>query len=217
MFCLVNSLAVTYGSSSAVPFRSILAVVGIWALVTFPLTVCGASRGRRGAKPFDVPVKTNRAEREIPRPPFYKSAPVQLCLAGILPFSAIYIQVHYVFSAIWGHQVYTLFGILCLAFLLLIVVASFISIACVYFQLTAEDWRWWWRSFLAGAATGFFILVYAVFFYCFRSHMTGALQLSFFFGYMAIIAYAFALMLGSVSFFVSSHFVRYIYGSLKVD
>ena len=35
-------------------------------------------------------------------------------------------------------QVYTLFGILCLAFIMLLIVTAFIAVALAYFQLAAE-------------------------------------------------------------------------------
>jgi len=56
-------------------------------------------------------------------------------LAGFLPFSAIYIEVHCIVASMWGHQIYTLFGILLLAFVLLVIVTSFITVALLYFQL----------------------------------------------------------------------------------
>lgn len=40
-------------------------------------------------------------------------------MAGFLPFSAIYIELHYIFASLWGHKIYTLFGILFLAFIML--------------------------------------------------------------------------------------------------
>lgn len=43
-------------------------------------------------------------------------------MAGFLPFSAIYIELHYIFASLWGHKIYTLFGILYLAFVMLIIV-----------------------------------------------------------------------------------------------
>lgn len=62
-------------------------------------------------------------------------------MAGFLPFSAIYIELHYIFAAIWGHKIYTLFGILFIAFCLLVFVTSFITVALLYFQLAKEDHR----------------------------------------------------------------------------
>lgn len=43
------------------------------------------------------------------------------------------------------------------------------------------------------------------------------IQATFFFGYMGVISYAFALILGVVSHFVAHKFVRHIYASLKLD
>ena len=46
---------------------------------------------------------------------------------------------------------------------------------------------------------------------------SGWIQGSFYFGYMAIISYAFMIMLGSIGFFSSLVFVRHIYGVVKCD
>ena len=45
-------------------------------------------------------------------------------MAGFLPFSAIYIELHYIFASLWGHKIYTLFGILFIAFIMLIIAMS---------------------------------------------------------------------------------------------
>jgi hypothetical protein len=166
---------------------------------------------------YDPPCKPNRVPREIPSIPFYRTAPVQIVLAGFLPFSAIYIELHYLFAAVWGHHVYTVFGILCIAFFMLLLVTSFVTIAMTYFQLSIEDHRWWWRSFFSGGATAVFVLGYAVFFFFYRSAMHGFLQATFFFGYIAVIVYGVFLMLGAVGFFSAYKFVWHIYQSIKSD
>ncbi len=68
----------------------------------------------------------------------------------------------------WGHNSYTLWGILALVFLILIVVTACITIALTYFQLSMEDYRWWWRSFASGGSTGVFIFVHSFFYYAYR-------------------------------------------------
>jgi len=216
-FSFVNSVAWYYGSSTALPFWKLVFIILGWALVTVPLTVLGSMRARKTAGSFDAPCKTAKAAREIPPAPFYRSAVVQFIIAGFLPFSAIYIELHYIFAAVWGHRVYTLFGILSLAFVLLVIVTAFITVALTYFQLAIEDYRWWWRSFLSGASTGLFVYGYAVFYFFYRSEMTGILQGAFFFGYMAVVAYGFALMLGAVSFTMAMKFVKHIYLSIHID
>jgi len=47
--------------------------------------------------------------------------------------------------------------------------------------------------------------------------MDGLLQGSFFFGYMACVAYAFFLMLGAIGSFACQKFVKYIYSRVKCD
>jgi transmembrane 9 superfamily member 1 len=219
-FSVVNSIAISYGSTSALPFGTVLVIMAMWGLVTFPLTLLGSMRARRYFTQhgtWDPPCRPNRVEREVPPVAWFRTPAVQMILAGFLPFSAIYIELHYVFVSIWGAGVYTLYGILGIAFVMLLVVAAFITVALTYFQLAAEDYRWWWRSFLSGGSTGFFIYAYAIFFYMYRAHMTGTLQTSFFFGYVGMVSYGFFLMLGSVGFWMSDKFVTYIYTSVKVD
>ena len=66
-------------------------------------------------------------------------------------------------------------------------------------------------------STGIFVFVYAVFYYNKRSNMSGFLQSVQFFGYTLLACYIFFLMLGTVSFFTSLYFVKYIYRYLKMD
>lgn len=47
--------------------------------------------------------------------------------------------------------------------------------------------------------------------------MSGFLQKSFYFGYMAVVSFAFFLMLGSSGFYLSMVFIKYIYGRVKCD
>jgi len=172
----------------------------LFALVSFPLTVIGAIAGRNLATDFAAPCRTTKVAREIPKDiPWYRKPAAQMFMAGFLPFSAIYIELHYIFASVWGHKIYTLFGILFIAFIMLFIVTSFITVALVYFQLAREDHRWWWRSFFSGGSTGLFIYAYSFFYFFQRSSMDGMLQGSFYFGYMAIISYAFFIMLGFVA------------------
>ena len=117
----------------------------------------------------------------------------------------------------WGHKIYTLFGILGLALVMLVIVSTFITVAFTYFQLVLEDHRWWWQSFLAGGSTGIFVFLYEFYFYFHRSDMHGFMQTSFYFGYMTFMAYTFALALGSLGFYASQLFVVYIYKSIRID
>ncbi|ONL95783.1 Transmembrane 9 superfamily protein member 1 [Zea mays] len=69
-----------------------------------------------------------------------------MAMAGFLPFSAIYIELYYIFASVWGHRIYTIYSILFIVFIILLIVTAFITVALTYFQLAAEDHEWWWSS-----------------------------------------------------------------------
>jgi transmembrane 9 superfamily protein 1 len=72
-----------------------------------------------------------------------------MLVGGFLPFSAISVELYYIFSTFWGREQYMLYGILAIVFLILLSVTACISIALTYFQLASEDYRWWWQSIIS--------------------------------------------------------------------
>ena len=217
VFAWVNTTALTMQSTAALPVTTVLIIMALFLLVSFPLTVIGGIAGRNMAGEFDAPCRTKLKPRQIPPCPWYRSSVAQFVVAGFLPFSAIYIEMHYIFTAVWGHKVYTLFGILALATIMLFIVASFVTISLTHFQLVAEDHLWWWRAFFSGGSTGGFIFAYCFYYFSQHSEMDGFMQTSFYFGYMAIVSYAFFMMLGFVGFTSSLFFIKTIYRTIKVE
>lgn len=219
IFAFVNTTALMHGSTSALPFGTIFTILGLFIFLSLPLTIVGGILAKNYASTdFGAPTRTTKVAREIPTEiPWYRSSEAQFLVSGLLPFSAIYIELNYIFASMWGHQIYTLIGILFLAFSLLLIVTSFISITLLYFQLAREDHRWWWVTFVNGGSVGITIFFYSFVFFFHRSEMSGMLQASFFFGYMTIVSYAFFLMLGSSAFFSCLAFVKYIYSRVKID
>lgn len=45
MFSFLNTVAFAYGSTQALPWQTIVIIILLWALVTFPLTVLGGIAG----------------------------------------------------------------------------------------------------------------------------------------------------------------------------
>jgi transmembrane 9 superfamily member 1 len=140
-----------------------------------------------------------------------------MVMAGFLPFSAIYIELYYIFASVWSLKVYTIYSILFIVFCILILVTAFITVALTYFQLAAEDHRWWWRSFLCGGSTGIFIYGYCFYYYSARSDMNGLMQAAFYFGYNLMACAGFFLLLGYVGWRASLTFVRRIYRAIKCE
>ena len=216
-FAWSNTVAAAAGATSALPAFTVFLVGALFVAVGVPTTVVGGILARHYTSPFSPPCRTNKCKREIPQSgPAYASLPVQVLVGGFLPFSAIYVELHYIFAAVWGHKIYTLFGILYVAFALLVVVTACVSVTGVYFRLCGENYNWWWSSFLTGGGAGVFILAYSWFYY-YQTEMEGLVQGSFFFGYMVVASWAFVLMLGSVGFVSSLEFVKYIYRRVKCD
>ena len=54
---------------------------------------------------------------------------------GFLPFSAISVELYYIFATVWGREQYTLYGVLLLVFFIVLLVSACISVALTYFQV----------------------------------------------------------------------------------
>ena len=125
-------------TTNALPFGTIMVIVSLFVLGSAPLSILGSICGRNVSGDFDAPCRVHKVPRQVPEVPFYRGALAHVLIGGFLPFSAIYIEMHYIFEAMWGHKIYTLFGILFIAICLVVLVTAFITIALTYFQLAVE-------------------------------------------------------------------------------
>ena len=64
---------------------------------------------------------------------------------------------------------------------------------------------------------GLFVFAYCFYYHTARSGFTSFMQVSRYYGYMAMVCYALFLILASVGFVSSMAFVRLIYRSIKSD
>ena len=217
LFAFLNSVAIAYNSIAALPATTIILLLSLWVFVIFPLTVVGAVIGKNMAKPFDSPTRTKQIPREVPPQPSSRHPIVQICISGFLALSASFIELHYVYDSLFAFRQYRLFGILALTFIVLVLVVACLAISLTYFQLSSEDYNWWWRAIFVGGAYGPFLYAYSIYYLRVRSQMFGFLQLSYYLGYTAISAYAFSLMFGAVGWFASFVFVRRLFSSIRSD
>ena len=58
---------------------------------------------------------------------------MNLFLAGLLPFSSIFIELNFVANAVWGNYTYHLYGVLIITLILFIITVACTSIALTYF------------------------------------------------------------------------------------
>ncbi|KZC04064.1 PREDICTED: transmembrane 9 superfamily member 2 [Dufourea novaeangliae] len=216
LFFIMNLIFWANGSSATVPFSTLIALLALWFGVSLPLTFIGAYFGFR-KRSLEHPVRTNQIPRQIPEQNFYTQPIPGVIMGGVLPFGCIFIQLFFILNSLWSSQVYYMFGFLFLVFLILVITCSETTILLCYFHLCAEDYHWWWRSFLTSGFTAFYLLVYCIHFFMTKLDIEDATSTFLYFGYTCIMVYLFFLLTGSIGFFACFWFVRKIYSVVKVD
>lgn len=203
-------------SSGAVPFSTMMALLCLWFCISLPLVYLGYYFGSR-KQPFQHPVRTNFIPRKVPEQLWYMNTFVCIMMAGIFPFGAVFIELFFIFNALWQNQFYYLFGFLFLVFCILVISVSQISIVMVYFQLCGEDYHWWWKSFIVSGGSSIYILIYSIFYFLKKLDITEFIPTLLYIGYTGLMVLTFWFLTGTVGFFAAYTFIRKIYAAVKID
>jgi len=216
IFSILNIFLSFAGAATAVSFFTIVKLFLLWVCVSTPLALVGAYTGFRAEK-FDVPTKTNQIARVVPAVPLHLDPRISCFMGGVLPFGSVCIELAFILSALWLHQLYYVMGFLLAVVFILILTCAQVSMVLCYLQLCAEDYRWWWTSFFNTATAGFYLFLYSLWFLISRLDMVGLLPVVVYVTYMGMISFCFALFCGSIGFLSSLFFCKQIYGAVKVD
>jgi transmembrane 9 superfamily protein 2/4 len=216
MFTVLNFFLSVVGSATAVSFVTLLLVFLLWGCVATPLVFVGSYFGFRADK-IEVPTKTNQIARVIPNVPFYASPPTSMFLAALLPFGSICIELFFIMSALWLHQLYYIMGFLMAVLLILVATTAEVAMVFCYLQLCVEDHRWWWKSFLNCASTGLYLFMYSLWFLGTKMRLVGVLPVVVYLSYMSMISMALGLVCGTVGYLSCFWFTKKIYGAVKAD
>jgi transmembrane 9 superfamily protein 2/4 len=194
-FFLLNLFVWAKGSSGAVPLTTMLAIIGIWFVISVPLSVAGSWTAFKHPV-ITPPTRVNQIPRQIP-PCARSLRPLpSLLLTGILPFCAIFVELYFIMTSLWTNKIYYMFGFLFICYGLMIITCACTTILLVYFLLCAEDYRWQWRAFFGAGMTGGYVFLNALGFWATRISFGGLTGAVLYVGYSALVAFLVFVLTG---------------------
>jgi transmembrane 9 superfamily protein 2/4 len=216
LFVFFNIVLFFLHSSASAPFLDIIIVAAMWCCVSVPLVFVGAYFGYK-KDAIEFPTVTSTIARAIPEPNFVMSPMFGATIAGVVPFSAAYVELFFIMTSLWMDQYYYVFGFTFVVFIILIITCAEVTLLLVYTQLCAENHRWWWFSFFAPGSTALYTFIYSIFW--FKSLEASKMLMTYvlYFGYMGLICSGLFLVTGTVGALSSMWFIKTIFGTIKVD
>ncbi|KAA8649701.1 hypothetical protein EYZ11_003332 [Aspergillus tanneri] len=216
---ILNLFVWAQASSTAIPFGTLIGLLALWLLIQVPLVYIGSWFGYMRATAWEHPTKTTSIPRQIPPQPWYLHSIHGTVLTGLAPFAVLFIELLFVFKNLWQDKsgYYYVFGFLSTVSSILIVTVSEVTIIATYSQLCAENYHWWWQSFLTGGSSAFWVFAYCIWYYFFHLHITSFVSSLLFFSYSFLACAVYGLLTGTVGFLTAYAFVRRIYSAIKVD
>jgi len=216
VFIFFNIILAFFHSSGSVPFVDVVIVAAMWCCISIPMVFLGAYFGYK-AESFSFPTVTSTIARAIPPPSLALKPEVSMCLAGLIPFAASYVELFFIMTSLWMDQYYYVFGFTLMVYTILLVTCAEVTVLLCYYQLCSENHRWWWFSFFTAGSSSFYVFIYSAFW--FKSLEASKLFITYllYFGYMAIICLAIFLITGMVGSMSCLWFTRKVFGSIKVD
>ncbi|PLB50112.1 hypothetical protein P170DRAFT_380484 [Aspergillus steynii IBT 23096] len=216
---ILNLFVWAQASSTAIPFGTLIGLLALWLLIQVPLVYVGSWFGFVRTTAWEHPTKTTSIPRQIPPQPWYLHSIHGTILTGLAPFAVLFIELLFVFKNLWQDKsgYYYVFGFLSAVSSILIVTVSEVTIIATYSQLCAENYHWWWQSFLTGGSSAFWVFAYCIWYYMFHLHITGFVSSLLFFSYSFLACAVYGLLTGTVGFLTAYTFIRRIYSAIKVD
>jgi transmembrane 9 superfamily protein 2/4 len=102
---IINAIVWSTGSTNAVPFGSMLAVMALWLCLSVPLVFVGAHFGFKADK-IEPATRINEMPKQIPPQPWYLRAPATMLVGGLLPFGTVFVELMFILQSFWGGQYY---------------------------------------------------------------------------------------------------------------
>lgn len=213
-FVGLNFFLISAGSSGAVPFGTVCAIVIIWFVISVPCSVFGSVLALK-KEALSQPVQTNQIPRQIPTQPKYLSTPVMALVAGIFPFGAIAVEMYFIYSSIWSSKIFYMFGFLFFCFILMTITTALVTVLMTYYALCSENYQWQWKSLFIAGGCSVYIFVHAIFLSKFE--LAGFTAIVLYVGYSLLISFLSFVITGTIGFLSTLVFVRRIYSAVRID
>jgi transmembrane 9 superfamily protein 2/4 len=217
LFLFFNTVLAFFRSSGAVPLLDVLIMAAMWCCVSIPLVFVGAYFGYK-KEAIHFPTVTSTIARAIPPSSNLLMNPkFAIVAAGVFPFGAAYVELFFIMTSLWMDQYYYVFGFTLAVYLILLITSAEITLLTIYYQLVAENHRWWWLALMTSGSVSFYIFGYSIIWF----HTLDPSKLLFtymlYFGYMFLLCFTVFITTGAVGSLTSLWFVKMIFGSIKVD
>jgi hypothetical protein len=187
-------------STVALAFPTLATCLALYLFVSVPLTMLGGYLAKCTTV-CNPPMRLEASSREIPDTVSWKKCLLVQPLAALcLPFGSLHLQMNSVFDSMWSHRLYVFDGSLVMLVLLLLLLVCLQSLHWLRFQLARKAHPAWTETFGTAGMPSVVLLAYGLYFCKSKGNTLGWLQLSFYFGYTAIVALACFLMLAALGF-----------------
>ncbi|KAN0023900.1 hypothetical protein ACTFIV_008290 [Dictyostelium citrinum] len=200
----------TYGASAGTVFF----VLAMWLFVCIPCSLL-SSYFVRTWPPAEYPVRTNPIPRFIPMAKWYQNQYLHMILGGAIPFVIIFTELSFFLSSwvLGEHYSYSLS--FALTFILMIVSIVETNMIFEYYQLSLENYNWWWRSLLGPMITGLYTFIYFIYFGITRIETEGVGF--YYFMFSLVFSLLMSLFCSSIGFLGNLWFTKKIYSTLHFD
>ncbi|KAN0038364.1 hypothetical protein ACTA71_000539 [Dictyostelium dimigraforme] len=200
----------TYGASAGTVFF----VLAMWLFVCVPCSLL-SSYFVRTWPPAEYPVRTNPIPRFIPQAKWYQNQYLHMILGGAIPFVIIFTELSFFLSSwvLGEHYSYSLS--FALTFILMIVSIVETNMIFEYYQLSLENYNWWWRSLLGPMTTGLYTFIYFIYFGITRIETSGVGF--YYFMFSLVFSLLMSLFCSSIGFLGNLWFTKKIYSTLHFD
>merc|ERR1712032_599001 len=133
------------------------------------------------------PTVTSTIARAIPPPQPLLHPMLGMTVTGLVPFAAAYVELFFIMTSLWMDQYYYVFGFTLIVYIILLVTCAEVTVLSVYYQLCAENHRWWWFSFCCSGSIALHLFIYSIFWFKTLEASTFMTYLLYF-GYMGLIS-----------------------------